>query len=135
MIKSLRLSWLGRFLNCTNETWQAIPNNYFNKYEGLPFFLKCNYQSKSLDKNLPRFYREMLDYFKELRNDYPDVYNSEFILWNNKEITIESKTLFWKHLFQKGICFVHDLLDNNGKFLSLENVQLMHDVHQERIKV
>ena len=88
MIKSLRLSWLGRFLNCTNETWQAIPNNYFNKYGGLPFLLKCNYQSKSLDKNLPRFYREMLDYFKELCNGYPDVYNSEFILWNNKEITI-----------------------------------------------
>ena len=57
------------------------------------------------------------------------MFTSEFILWNNKETTIESKTLFWKHLFQKGICFVHDLLDNNGKFLSLENVQLIHDVH------
>ena len=66
----------------------------------------------------------MLDYFKELRNGYPDIYNSEFILWNNKEITIASKTLFWKHPFQKGICFVHDLLDNNDNFLSLENVQL-----------
>ena len=30
----------------------------------------------------------MLDYFKELRSGYSNVYNSEFILWNNKEITI-----------------------------------------------
>ena len=46
VVKSLRLSWIGRFLNCTNETWQAIPNSYFNKHGGLPFLLKCNYNSK-----------------------------------------------------------------------------------------
>ena len=94
VVKSLRLSWLGRFLNCTNETWQAIRNSHFNKYGGLPFLLKCNYDSKQFDKKMPPFYSEMLDYFKEVRNGYPDVYNSEFFLWNNKEITIESKTDF-----------------------------------------
>ena len=65
----------------------------------------------------------MLDYFKELHSGYPDVYNSEFILWNNKEITIESKSIFWKYLFEKGIYFVQDLLNRDGKFLSLENFQ------------
>ena len=87
-------SWLGRFLNCTNETWQAIPNSYFNKYGGLPLLLKCSYDSKHFDKKMTLFYSEMLEYFKELRSGYPDVYNSEFILWNNKEITIESKPIF-----------------------------------------
>ena len=52
---------------------------------------------------MPLFYSEMLDYFKEVRNGYPDVYNSEFFLWNNKEITIESKSIFWKCLFEKEI--------------------------------
>ena len=52
------------------------------------------------------FYREMLDYFKELRSCYPDVYNSAFILWNNKEITTESKSIFWKYLFGKEIRFL-----------------------------
>ena len=33
VVKSLRLSWLGRFLNCTNETWQAIPNSYLTNVE------------------------------------------------------------------------------------------------------
>ena len=32
----------------------------------------------------------MLDYFKELSTGHPDVYRSEFILWNNKQITIEN---------------------------------------------
>ena len=98
VVKSLRLSWLGRFLNCTNESWQAIPNGIFNRYGGLSFILKCNYDSKKFDENLPLFYSEMLDYFKELRSGYPDVYESEFILWNNREITIESKSIFWKNL-------------------------------------
>ena len=128
VVKSLRLSWLGRFLNRTNEAWQAIPNDSFKRVGGLPFLLKCNYDSKLLDKPPPLFYSEMLDYFKDLRSGYPDVYKSEFILWNNKEITIENKSIFWAHLFEKGICFVQDLLDENGKFLSLEDLQVKYNV-------
>ena len=94
VVKSLRLSWLGRFLNSLNETWQAIPNAYFNKYGELSFLLKWNYDWKHLDKNLPLFYREMLDYFNELRSSYTDMYKSEFILWNNKHITIKNTSIF-----------------------------------------
>ena len=53
--KSLRLSWLGRFLNCTNETSQVIPNSYFNKYGGLSFLLKCNGNSKHFGKENASF--------------------------------------------------------------------------------
>ena len=78
---------------------------------------------------MPTFYSEMSDYFKEFRSGYPDVYSSEFILWNNKEIAIKSKSIFWKDLFEKGICFVQDLLDKEGKFFSVKNVQWKYDVH------
>ena len=54
VVKSLRLSWLGRFLNRTNESWQAIPNDSFHRYGGLRFLLKCNYHSKLLDKQPPQ---------------------------------------------------------------------------------
>ena len=74
VVKSLRLSWLGRFLHCTNETWQAIPHSYFNKCRGLPFLLKRNYDSKHFDKKMPLFYSQMLDYFKEVRSSYPQMY-------------------------------------------------------------
>ena len=45
MVKLLRLSWLSRFLNSVNESWQAIPNDVLNRYGGIPFLLKCNYDS------------------------------------------------------------------------------------------
>ena len=64
----------------------------------------------------------MLDYFKEVRSGYPDVYNSEFILWNNKEITIESKSIFLRCLFEKEIYFVQNLLNRDVKVLFLENI-------------
>ena len=38
VVKSLRLSWLGRFLNRTNESWQAIPNDSFTDMEGYFFY-------------------------------------------------------------------------------------------------
>jgi len=71
----------------------------------------------------------MLDYFEELRRGHLVIYKSEFILWNNKEITIENKSIFWAHLFEKGICFIQDLLDENGKFLSLDDFQVKYDIH------
>jgi len=71
----------------------------------------------------------MLDYFKELRKGHPNVYRSEFILWNNKEITIENKSIFWAYLFEKGICFLQDTLDENGKFLTLDDLQVKYNVH------
>jgi len=58
----------------------------------------------------------MLDYVKELCTGHPDVYKSEFILWNTKEITIENKSIFWAHLFEKGI-------------LSLDDLQVKYEVH------
>ena len=64
----------------------------------------------------------------ELRCNYQDLYKSKFIIWNNKETTKENKSIYWKHLFEKGICFVHDLLDENGKFLFLEDFQLKYNV-------
>ena len=92
--------------------------------EGLPFLLKCHYHSKLLDKPPPLFYSKMLDYFKELPTGHPDGYRNELILWNNKEITIENISIFWAHLFEKGLCFVQDLLDENGIFLSLDDLQV-----------
>lgn len=77
---------------------------------------------------MPLFYSEVLDYFKEVPSGYPDVCNSELFLWSNKEITTERKSIFWKSLLEKGIYFVQDLLNRDGKFLSLENIQKKYNV-------
>ena len=102
MVKSLRLAWISRLLSSSNDNWKATPKFYFEKYGGLLFLLKCNYNTVNLDKNLPLFYRELLDYFQELNNNSKDN-NSDPILWNNNKITVEKKSVFWKRWFERGI--------------------------------
>ena len=128
MVKSLRLAWISRLLSTSNDNWKAIPNTvYFEKYGGLLFLLKCNYNTANLDKNLPLFYRELLDYFQELNNNSKDN-NSDLILWNNKKITVEKNSVFWKRWFERGIYFLSDLLNADGKLLSFDEFQKKYDL-------
>ena len=53
MVKSLRLVWVGRLISNSDDNWKAISNFYFDKYGGLPFPLKFNYNTTILDNNLP----------------------------------------------------------------------------------
>ena len=92
---------------------KCIPNSFFERYGGLSFLLKCNCYSKNLDKDLSLFYLEMLDSFTELRLNYQDTYQSDLILWNNLNITIEGKSLFWKKWVKKGIYYIQDILNEN----------------------
>ena len=122
MVKALRLSWISRFLLGSDESWKAIPNSYFNKLGGLPFILKCNYYAKTLSEKLSSFYGELLDCFADLRKNFEDMHQKAFILWSHKDITIEGKCIYWKAWFDKDIHFVQDLLNKNGNFLSISEL-------------
>ena len=63
VVKALRLSWISRLLNNTHDTWTAFPNYlHFDKHGGLLFLQTCNC---SVEKLIPVFYRELLEYFQE----------------------------------------------------------------------
>lgn len=128
MTTSLRLSWIGRLLDGSDANWKTIPNYYLNRHGGLTFLLNCNYDTKCMDSSFPLFYKELLEYFQELVNMYDLDQRRKFVLWNNKEIKIEGKTLFWKTWFEKGIYLVQDLLNEDGKFLSLQEFQDKFDL-------
>ena len=88
MVKSLRLARISRLLGDTDDSGKVIPNSYLSEYGGLQFLLKCIYNAESINIGLPNFCRELLQYFQELKNEI-NIY-SEFLLWNNKAITIEN---------------------------------------------
>ena len=60
----------------------VIPNYYLSEYGGLQFLLKCNYNAESINKCLPNFYRELLQYFQEFKNKTNIFPYGEFLLWN-----------------------------------------------------
>ena len=116
--KALRLAWLARFSD--TKPWCSIANIFFDKYGGLDFLKQCNYDLKSVN-SLPPFYKNLMLYLKEIYPN-PESYN---IIWNNKDITIEGKSIFWKTWKNQGIVFVQDILDSDNKMLSLI------DLHQK----
>ena len=119
MVKSLRLACgIGRLISNFDDNWKAISNFYFDKYGGLPFLLKCNYNTTILDNNLPLFYRELLDHFQELAKFLEYDKNNDPILWNNRRIRIERNGVFWKQWFDQVVTFNSDLINSNGKFLT-----------------
>ena len=99
----IKLAWLGRLLSEKNDTWKAIPNYYFNKHGGLAFLLNCNYNATEIAKNLPLFYRELLEYFNDVKRNSLQYTNSKFILWNNQNITTDGNPAFWKSWFDSNI--------------------------------
>jgi len=130
-VKALRLSWIGRLLEkktlllMLGKLFQML---FFEKYGGLNFLLKCSYNTKKLDKSVLLFYLEMLDYFKELRQINQDSYESDLILWNNQDITIEGKSLFWKRWTENGIYYIQDILNENGNFLTFEELDQRYNM-------
>ena len=98
MVKSLCLAWIDRLMGESDD--KSIPNYYFQNHGGLPFLLKCNYNVAVLNKGLPLFCRELLQYFEDFRNITNVFPNGEFILWNNlllnssndKKFPLSSKT-------------------------------------------
>ena len=123
MVKSLLLAWLSRLLGDNDDSWKVIPNYYLSEYGGLQFLLKCNYNAQSINKCLPNFYRELLQYFQEFKNKTNIFPYGEFLLWNNKSITIENSSVFWRSWFRQKIINVQDVLNAEGIFLTLEEFQ------------
>jgi len=52
----------------------------------------------------------------------------EFILWNNRDITIENKSVFWKAWRDRNVLFVQDLLNNQGNYLSPQESSDKHNI-------
>ena len=97
---------------------QSLITTSINMAGSLLFLLNFNYSVEKLDRKMPLFYLELLDHFQELRSNYEDALKREFILWNNRDITIENKSVFWKAWRDRNVLFVQDLLNNQGNYLS-----------------
>ena len=72
--------------------------------------MECNYEAERKQTNiLSTFYHELLSWWAELREIADPDRGYKYILWNNKEILIEGKTVFYRHYFDNGVNFTKDL--------------------------
>ena len=130
MAKSIKLAWIPRLLSEEKnfeDSWKAIPNYLLDKFGGLNFVLRCNYDKKFLAKiDLPQFDKEILQHFLELKTSYNDFFFPSricFVLFNNKEILLDGCSIFYKTWFDKGVYLIQDLLDADVKVMLYANLQ------------
>ena len=109
MVKSLRLAWLKRIFGENDGAWKSYLRASLKRYGGL-FLFYCNYDIK--DHHVPSlFYSELLQWWSEFRDGSDDTKKEwQHIVWNNKEIRINNKPIFYRTLFENGIIYVNDLL-------------------------
>ena len=75
------------------------------------FFLECSYDVKQTNNIIfPIFYHELLSWWAELREIVDPNRGHKYILWNNREISIEGKTVLYRHYFDNSVIFTKDLL-------------------------
>ena len=82
---------------------------YLLEHVGGIFFLSCNFDVK--DFNLrPPFYYELLQWWSEFRDTFAEEKDYQTITWNNKEIKIDKKPVYFNNYNEAGITYTHDLL-------------------------
>ena len=79
------------------------------------FFLNCNYDIK--DYKIPsQFYCELLLWWSNFRDTFASENEWQNIIWNNKEIRIDNKLVFYQNYLESGVIYVRDLqFDLNTK--------------------
>ena len=95
-----------------DSTWKGPRKSYFNHYlkpYGETFLLKCNYEFKDLITLLNDFYSDLLFWWEEFRNTFSDINYAERIIWNNKDIRMDNRSVFYKLYYENGIVYVDDL--------------------------
>ena len=101
MVKSLRLAWLKRIFNGNDVTWKRYLEHQLKPFGGL-FFTNYNYDVNDYSIS-SQFYRELLLWWSHFRGIFTSENNWKKIIWNNKEIRIDRKPVYFKSYYESVI--------------------------------
>ena len=94
---------------------------------GGPLLFKCNYSLRTLPELplLPLFYRDVLSAWESISKHTARKKNEieNEILWNNHEVTIGGKSVFYKQWYDAGVKTLPDILDKEGTVLDVYSIQ------------
>ena len=118
MVSARRVICLKKFLEDYPSTWKSILNSFILPVGG-SLVLHCNFDTVKLKTQLPKYYKECFDAWSALNSSTPVTFNDIMneIIWNNKFICIDKKSVYRNDLVNLGIVKVGDLITDNNLFL------------------
>ena len=119
MISAQRIICIKRYLSTDRASWKFFLDFYLKKVGG-KFMFNCNFNYTKLSIALPEFYKECIVTWALLNEDNPSSLSeiANQVIWNNRFICIESKSIYNKRLVDLGIVKIGDLYDTRGELKS-----------------
>ena len=122
IIKSQRIMCSEKFAKNQQSNWKIILSHYM-KNVGSKLILGCAFDLKKLCIQLPKYY-ECFRCFTEysVANTLTEqvlcqeIHNT--VIWNNKFICIQGKSVFCEELFKKGIITLKDLMTDGNDVIT-----------------
>ena len=56
------------------------------------------------------------------------------MIWNNRQITVEEKSVFWKNWFENGVIYMQDLINQNRTWLSFNKFTNKYQIQTNFLK-
>jgi hypothetical protein len=113
--------WVRRLMKGGMASWKAYPVYVYEKILGNKSF-RCNLDTTQNKTKLNEFYWEILKAWVDTnRLEFKDMSVFDIrsqCLWMNKHIKVAKLELNWKNWIQHNIFTIHDIVDNEGKFLT-----------------
>ena len=123
-LTSIRIMWIKRFLMDNNARWKFLSSAFFPLFDLKDIFVsRCDVEFLCL--NIPDFYKEILAAWKQFKMAFLPSNTFEIrkeVIWFNPFIRIHGKSIFYKTWYDKGIKYINDLVNENGEFLSHEEI-------------
>jgi hypothetical protein len=130
-LKAQKVMWVKRLLTPDKASWKALPSLYLESQLGLDIF-KCRAICTDKPVGFPGFYWQGLQAWvetKELIKMELTPYNiRKECLWLNKEIKTKKKVLFWNDWHESGINIIHDILNKEGSFLTVKEIDQKYEM-------
>ena len=119
--QALKITWLRRILQKESK-WQLLIRKFVNienvfccgsEYTELALKTLKNYFWKDVFKALSNFQ-------KHLNVDWDKSNPYQTPIFCNKNLLVEGKSFCYKSWLDKGLCYIRDLMDNEGNFLNFQ---------------
>ena len=131
-IKALKAGWLRRIFDENNKgIWKEFYLEKLNAYGG-KLILESNLHEQDSGQIAKgnMFLRDVLAGWCKI-NNYDTNMIAKEIIWNNSKIKCNSKVLFYRDWYEKGIKFIEHIYDfRQRKFHTLEQLQNLYNISE-----
>ncbi len=133
--KSLKLIWIKKLMDTNDESgWKMLFLDKIDKIGNNTLWLSHSTELNKLAQaqNFNPFWKSVIRAWADVRGKHSKPTTAVEVLsqtiWRNSHIKIQDKTIFYHRWHVAGVNFLNDLVDENGKFLTVENFRRNYNV-------